>query len=158
MAARRTLKFDSLDEIVRDAEQLLAAGYNRVGKWDLAQACGHVSEWMRYGMDGFPRAPWFLRPMFWLLRNTVGGRIFRRSLATLKMPDGAPTAPESVPQPDGDAAAAVARLKEIVKRMKAFPGEPIRSPFLGRMTRDEWVKLHLMHAGHHLGFLIPKHG
>ena len=59
--ARRPLKFDSLDAVVRDAENLLASGYDRAGNWDLAQVCGHLAEWLRFPMDGFPKVPLLIR-------------------------------------------------------------------------------------------------
>ncbi len=37
MAERRQLKFDTLADAARDAEALLANGYEAIGKWTLAQ-------------------------------------------------------------------------------------------------------------------------
>lgn len=45
---RRQLSFDDLDAVMRDVEQLAASCYDRVGNWDLAQICSHLSDWMRY--------------------------------------------------------------------------------------------------------------
>ena len=45
---RRELYFSDLDEVVRDAEHLLAKGYDRAGNWNLAQVCTHLAEWMRF--------------------------------------------------------------------------------------------------------------
>ncbi|HEX6983723.1 MAG TPA: DUF1569 domain-containing protein, partial [Planctomycetaceae bacterium] len=71
---RRTLVFHDLDDAVRDAESLLAGGYDRAGNWDLAQTCGHLVEWMSYPIDGYPRPPALLRPVFWAVRKTIGPR------------------------------------------------------------------------------------
>ncbi len=54
---RRQLRFNDLDEVVRDAETLLAKGYQKAGNWDLAQCCKHLAEWMRFPVEGFPKAP-----------------------------------------------------------------------------------------------------
>ncbi|MBO0701108.1 MAG: DUF1569 domain-containing protein, partial [Zavarzinella sp.] len=70
--ARRPLVFNTLDEIVRDAEALLAKGYDKAGNWDLAQVAGHVANWMTYPIDGFPKAPVPIRAMLWALRKTIG--------------------------------------------------------------------------------------
>ena len=56
-ATRRTLTFDTLDAAVRDAEYLLAAGYDRAGNWDLAQCLDHLAAWLTYPVSGFPKAP-----------------------------------------------------------------------------------------------------
>ena len=68
----RKLAFATLDDVVRDAENLLAVGYDTAGNWDLAQVCSHLTEWLRFPLDGFPKMPVFLRPVFWLFRKTVG--------------------------------------------------------------------------------------
>ena len=153
--ARRTLSFATLDDVAVDAEHLLAGGYEPAGNWDLPQVCGHVAEWMRYGMDGFPRPPVPVRLLMWVARNTMGPKLFRKYLAEGAMPAGKPTMPQTVPAAGGDAAAAVAKLRETVEKAKAFPGPPVPSPFFGPMTRDEWVRLNCVHAAHHLSFLVP---
>lgn len=154
--SRRELTFGSLDEVVRDAEQLLAAGYTKTGNWSLAQACGHLACWFRYQVDGFPPIPLLLRPVLWALRNTVGRRMAKRLVRGGKMRDGVPTIPQSVPEPDGDDAAAVAALREAVRRWEGHAGPMHPSPLFGRMTKEEWRNGHLIHCAHHLSFLVPK--
>jgi hypothetical protein len=154
--ARRELRFDTLDEVVRDAENLLAKGYDKTGNWDLAQVCGHLAEWVRYPLDGFPKAPLLARPVFWLVRHTVGKRMGRAMLAGGKMKTGIPTAPQSVPAPGGDDAAGVGRLRESIARWKAHAGPLHASPLFGGLTREQWEKGHLIHCAHHLSFLVPR--
>ncbi len=155
MATRRQLKFDSLDEVVRDAESLLAKGYERAGNWDLAQCCGHLVEWMRFPMDGFPRPPLPIRMMFAVLRPLVGRKELLRAIEKSEMRSSR-TDPRTIPPSGGDPAAAVAKLKDTVERMKSYTGEIRPSPFFGKMTREEWFGLNRVHAAHHLSFLIPK--
>lgn len=153
---RRTLAFATLDEVVADAENLLARGYDRAGNWDLAQVCSHLAEWLRYPMDGFPRIPVVMRPVFWLLRKTIGPRELRKMTDGGKMPAGAPTLKESVAPPGGDAAVAVANLKATIERFKASEGPYHPSPLLGTLTKDQLVRVHCVHGAHHLSFLIPR--
>jgi hypothetical protein len=155
MVTRRQLRFDSLDDIVRDAEHLNAVGYDAAGKWDLAQVCGHLTEWLRFPMDGFPRAPLPIRALFAVLRPVIGRKELLRAIAKNEMRSSA-TDPGTVPPPGGDPAAAVAKLKETVERAKAYAGEIRPSPFFGQMTRDEWFGLNRVHAAHHLSFLVPR--
>ena len=157
-ATRRTLKFESLDDVVRDAEHLLASGYDRAGYWDLGQAASHVAAWMSYGMDGFPKAPWAIRAILGVVRLAVGKKLLRKLFASGVMPTGGPTVPESVPDEGGDPAAAVATLRETVERAKAHAGPLHPSPLYGSLTKDEWVRLNLIHAAHHLSFLVPRQG
>jgi hypothetical protein len=157
-AARRELRFESLADAVRDAERLLAAGYVRVGNWSVGQCCGHLANWLRYPIDGFPRMPLALRPVAWLVRTTVGPRIGRRMLATRRMGDGWQTIPVSVPGAGTDDAAAVAEYRRAVERWEGHAGPLHPSPLFGAMPKDDWRVGHCVHAAHHLSFLVPKGG
>jgi hypothetical protein len=152
---RRKPTFASLDDVVRDTENLLAKGYDRAGNWDLAQVCSHLAEWMRFPVDGFPRVPLLLRPMFWLMRATVGKKMRAKVLAG-GFDAGGQTMPQTVFASGGDAPAAVAKLKEVAERFKAHAGPICPSPLFGAMTKDEALQLQLKHCEHHLSFLIPK--
>ena len=63
--------------------------------------------------------------------------------------------PQTVSQPGGDPAAAVAKLKETAERFEAHAGPVYPSPLFGAMTKDEALQLQLRHCEHHLSFLIP---
>jgi hypothetical protein len=153
--ARRQLRFDSLDEAVRDAEQLLKRGYDRTGNWNLAQVCGHLADWMTYPVAGFPKAPLPIRMMLGLLRRTLGRKMMAKYLRE-GMPAGKPTMPQSVHAAGEDAQRAVERLSEAARRFQAHSGEYLPSPLFGPLTRDEALKLQLAHCAHHLSFLVPK--
>jgi hypothetical protein len=152
----RSLDFGDLGAVVRDAELLAAAGYDKVGNWDLAQVCGHLTEWMRFPLDGFPRPGLPVRLMLWALRHTTGRRMLRRTLARGSMPGGSPTLPQTVPPPGGDEAAAVEQLRRVVTRFRSHAGRFHASPLFGEMDRETWTRLQLIHCAHHLSFLIPK--
>lgn len=156
MAVRRELRFESLDDIVREAEHLLAVGYEPAGKWDLAQCCGHLSEWFRYQLDGFPRPPLLLRPVFWAVRNTVGPRMGRKLLTEGTMKAGLPTIPQSVPPAGANDAAAVGHLRAVIARWDAHDGPFHPSPLFGPMSKEAFRRVHLLHAAHHLSYLIPR--
>jgi Protein of unknown function (DUF1569) len=151
---RRKLSFATLDEVVADAENLQAKGYDRAGNWDLAQVCSHLADWMRFPLEGFP-VPLLLRPILWMMKVTVGKAKFRKYLAE-GMPAGKPTIPSTVAASDSDPVAAIAKLKQSVERFKAHTGAIIPSPLFGAMNKDEALRLQLVHCAHHLSFLIPK--
>jgi hypothetical protein len=156
--SRRPLTFDSLDEAVRDAEELLASGYDKVGNWDLAQVCGHLTNWLTYPIDGFPKVPLLLRPMIWALRNTIGRPKYEKYVKERSFPAGKPTVPQSVPHPGEDAKQAVAQFGQAVKRFQEYEGPLYPSPLFGALTKNEAQALQLVHCAHHLSFLVPKMG
>ena len=96
-----------------------------------------------------------LRPVFWLLRATIGKKIRTKILAG-GFPTGGRTMPLTVFPPGGDAAAAVAKLKDVAVRFAAHTGPVHPSPLFGAMTRDEALQLQLKHCAHHLSFLVPR--
>lgn len=153
---RRQLTFDNLDQVVLDAESLQANGYNRAGKWDLAQVSDHLADWMRFPVEGFPRAPAPIRLMLWMARKTIGRKKLMEYITTKSFPAGKPTMPTTVHQPGGDANAAVANLKRAVERLRNHTGPIVPSPLFGPMTKDECVQMQLVHCAHHLSFLVPK--
>jgi Protein of unknown function (DUF1569) len=153
---RRQLRFNDLDEVVRDAEGLLSKGYEKAGNWDLAQVCGHLAEWLRFPVEGFPRMPAPIRAIFWVARKTVGRKKLLTYITTGSFPAGKPTMPETVPPPGGDPRQAVEKLRKSVERLKAYTGTIVPSPLFGAMTKDEAVRMQLVHCAHHLSFLVPK--
>jgi hypothetical protein len=155
MPERRQLTFATLNDAVADAENLLAVGYEKAGNWDLAQVCGHLSEWLRFPIDGFPKVPLLLRPVMWLMRVTAGKKLRAKVLAN-GFDAGGRTMPQTVPVSGGSDAAAVAKLKETVERFEAHAGAIHPSPLFGPMTKDEARELQLRHLAHHLSFLVPK--
>ena len=152
---KRRPKFVDLNEVLADVE-LLRAGYVSNGNWTLGQSCEHIANWMRYPMDGFPVPPIFLRPIFWVMKITMAERMKSKIMAEGFSP-GMPTAPESVPNQDQITDAdGIASLKKVIDRANSFSGVLIPSPLFGPMDKETLIKVTLLHAEHHLGFLEPK--
>lgn len=154
---RRKLEFHELADVSREAQRLLAQGYLSVGKWNLAQVCNHLNEWIRFPVDGYPPTPYLLRPLFWALRSTVMPAKLKKYLADNSFPAGKPTMPQTVYAPNHSSdQAAVEKLAATIERVGDFRGPLHPSPLFGAMDRETHLKLQLVHAGHHLGFLVPK--
>jgi len=153
---KRQLSFKSMDEMLAEVRSLLEKGYTSNGNWTLAQVCGHLSDWMRFPLDGFPKPPLPLRMIFWVMKKTIAPGMKRKILAE-GFKSGMPTAPETVPKPDAMTdQQAVELLQQTVDRTQAYQGELIPSPLFGPMDRETLQKVGLLHAEHHLGYLEPK--
>jgi hypothetical protein len=146
---RRTLSFASLDEVVADAEQLVAAPDVRMlGNWPLGTLLAHLALAINRSIDGIAfKAPLYLR----LLGLFFKGRILRKGLEPgVRLPKEREAAAfPSVSSQEGLDALhqAVGRAKN--EKMTA------RHPFFGKLTHDEWLRFHLRHAEMHLSFAVP---
>ena len=153
---KRELKFESFDDMFAEIDSLLQNGYHANGNWNLSQALTHISAWARYPIDGFPTPPLIMRPMFWIMKVTVGSSMKRNILAN-GFSGGMPTATESVPtasQHSDDAATQT--LRDTIDRVQNYQGEFLPSPLFGRSDKDTLNAITLLHAAHHLGYLEPK--
>jgi hypothetical protein len=153
---RRTLTFATLDEAVRDAERLLANGYERAGNWDLAQCCQHLAVLMGWPIDGFPRMSFPRRVAAWCLKHTIARRWLRKVLETGVWPTGTPTDERTIVIPGGNDAGAVAELRRAVDRLLNHAGPFRESPLFGMLDKETLVRLHRIHTAHHLSFLVLK--
>lgn len=145
---RRQLRFANLAEAVCDVEHLLENGHRTLGRWTLAQICNHLSESIRYSLDGFPgrHAPW-------PVRVTLGKLIRTLMLTTGRIKEGVPLT--GVYQQDAtlDAGEQLAILRAVIERFESASEFKLH-PLIGRMTREQWESFHCIHCGHHLSFAI----
>ena len=147
--ARRPLDFRSFDAALADVDRLRSAGYDAAGFWDLARALEHLTTFMRLSLDGFPmKYPAVVR---------LGGPVIKWwTLRTRRMPAGVKTPRPFEPSGSVAEAQAVADFRAVVGRVEHPAAAFHPSPLLGRLTPDEWRQLHLIHAAHHLSFLVPR--
>ena len=146
---RRTLDFRSLSQVVDDARRLQENGCQAVGNWDLAQVCRHLADALNASIDGFDvQAPWILRVLF-------GKAFFRKIRARRSMKAGFQLPEKYVPRPGQNPSEALASLEAAVERFGRRQGPLFPHPFFGKLSPEEWTDLHLIHAAHHLSFLVP---
>jgi Protein of unknown function (DUF1569) len=153
-AARRSLRFETLDDAILDARHLCEieqAGKLRTsGSWTLGQALNHLATWVDYAYDGAPvRVPFFIPWVMTLLKNKVLNQAMKTGARIPGVKDGT-IATEIVPAPDS-----FIHLQKSYDRLaNQVPAQP--SPLFGRLTHTEWIKLHLRHAELHLSFLAAQ--
>lgn len=146
---RRTLRFDSFEQMLADAETLAASSAARtLGKWPLASLLEHLAMSINCSIDGFPtKAPWFIRLIGPLLKSGA----LKKLSPGIKLPKRAEA--EAYP-PVNSVAEALEHLKSAATRTKT-ERMTATHPAFGKMTHDEWFQLHLRHAELHLSFVLP---
>jgi hypothetical protein len=149
---RRRLDFRSWEELLADADRLARVGYDRAGKWSLTQALDHVGAGLRVAVAGSSkRMPWVMR---------MSARSFALPVmrAWRWIPAGLPAPAWWQPQvaADADDSAAVERFRAEVEAFCAHRGPYHPHPAFDRIDRESYEDLMLIHASHHLGFLVPR--
>ncbi len=150
VADRRTLRFDTLDQIQEEAERLAASEVKPLGNWSAGQVLGHVAIAMEKSIDGASfRASWWMRLI---------GPLMKKRFLTKPMPSGfqmpEDMAHEFAPGEDSTVEESLSSLRQAITRLKS---ESVRDPHpvFGALTREEWDQLHMRHAEMHMSFLAP---
>jgi hypothetical protein len=144
---RRTISYDTLDDVMPDLEQLLQ-GHTTVGTWSLAQICRHVATVMRRVVDlpaSTPQDP----------SQRVGEDQKRQVFESGMIPEGLPGPPEVMPAQALGEREEAEGLRQAIAYYKASPGPVIPHRFFGPLCKEEWDRLQLIHIAHHMSFAIP---
>ena len=150
---RRKLTFYSLDDILRDAEQLAAAEHRTTGQWTYGQILHHMAKGADACFDGFGPTfvPWWAR---WFIAPLAKKRFLTTTMrAGIKVP---PEVSQLTPDPQISVEAALAELRRALGRFeRETPTMP--HPFLGRLrNKQEYIQLQLRHSELHLSFVHPR--
>lgn len=146
---RRRLDFRSWPEILADIDHVHRSGYQRAGNWDLSQILDHIGEGLRTAVSGFEhRGPW-------VVRKLIGPIILKRILRQRGMKAGIKVPHWWLPGPQRDESEAVNRFRADLAAFQELKGSPQPHPFFGPLSKSQWNDLALIHASHHLSFLVP---
>jgi len=157
-APRRTLKFNSLADLSAELDRLESAHragtLRHTGNWTPGQIFQHLAIFMRCAADGFPPGkPPLLMKLFMQLV------IKRLAVRGDSPPPGIKLPPEAaflIPKGDVTFDAGLSELRTVISRVTER-GEKFThpSPVFGKLTHEQWAKLHFGHCQHHLGYLQP---
>ena len=152
----RQLKYANFEELLADVDSLSKNGYSSHGNWTLGQACGHVADWARFPMEGFPKPPLFMRAIFGTMKITGVAKRMANKILEDGFKPGMPTAPETVPGATFTDEEGVAKLHQTIEQLNTFSGQLQVSPLFGQMDMATHIKVSLLHGAHHFGYLEPK--
>lgn len=144
----RQLDLHTFDELRTEILSLSTRPYQRAGQWSLGQNCQHLAKILNQSIDGFDiRLPWFIRIFSGFIKNRV--------LKNRCFPKGVQAPKPFLPDKQADDEQGVSELLKAIQRYQHHTGPLQPSPLFGRLSREEWDQLHLIHASHHLGFILP---
>jgi len=153
---RRALAFTSLDAVVADAEMLVNAEESgrlrALGNWTIGQACGHLSTWINFALDGYPpevKAPWIVKLLVKPLKGKLLSGKMPVGVRIKKFPEGT-LGTERLAAREG-----LERLRKSCARLKVEAPRNL-NPIFGALTHEEWIKMNIGHANLHLSFFVVK--
>jgi hypothetical protein len=156
IAEHRTLRFNSLEELLAEVDRIVAAeqrsALRRTGNWTPGQVFGHLAAWINYGYEGFPPGstpPWFVRVIVRMMKKSLCTKPMRRGFRMPRVVEGT-YGTELLSTDEG-----ARRLRQAIARLQRHEPPKYHSPALGPMSDDERIALNLRHAELHLGFLWP---
>lgn len=144
----RHLDLRTFDELQTEVMSLISHPYHRAGQWSLGQNCQHIAKMLNQSIDGFDfQVPWFIRIFSGWMKNRV--------LKSRSIPNGIQAPKLFLPDDQTPDADGVSQLLTAIQRYRHYTGPLQPSPLFGRLSRSEWDQLHLIHASHHLMFILP---
>jgi hypothetical protein len=143
---RRTVHYESFDDLLADAERLAAGDVHTLGNWSYGQILKHVAKSLDASIDG---VGFMLPAPLRLVMKTF----MKRRFLTKPLPTGFKTTksflPDETSVDDGLAAlrAAIARQSHETERAL--------HPAFGRISSQDWDLFNLRHAEMHMSFVKP---
>ena len=152
VSGRRTLHFDTLDELRAELDRLAASQVETIGNWSYGQILKHLEIGLRATVDGGIdfKLPWYFRMLAPLLKNRM---IYKPMRPGFKLP--AAIAAKVVPPEDTPPAEAMRDLRKAIDDFEHAPELQPHAMF-GDLPRDQWIQYALRHCELHLSFVIPK--
>ena len=152
VAGRRSLRFETFDDLRADLTALEWIETRTLGNWSEGQIYKHLA--LAFDMmskDAPFRMP---APVQWVMRTFMKKRMLSTGLsAGFQAPKRAQA---MIPDPiEADVAREQLRASiNDAENATEFPPHPV----FGRLTREEWIAFELRHAELHLSFLVPVEG
>lgn len=147
VAGRRKLRYESLDDLLADAEKCAAGDTKQLGNWSPGQIFKHLAGAMESSIDGFDKL--FPLPMRMALNVLMKKKFLNQAIpAGFKAPKN--SQPAKTSNEEG-----LTLLRNAIERQKREPKRAMH-PGFGKFTREEWEKFHLRHAEMHMSFLVPQ--
>lgn len=146
-AARRTdVRFENFEALRREIGTL-RGGYVRTGNWSLEQACFHLDQTMAVAMKPGPYdsdTP----------EQLARGEMFKEVMRTGVLPSGL-VSPGFAHPPANTPASAIDAYLGTLDRFEKHPGPFAPHRLFGNLPPDVRKQHQLIHAAHHLSYLIP---
>jgi uncharacterized protein DUF1569 len=147
---RRTIRFEGLDDLQREAEFVASRPGKTLGNWSVAQIVDHLGKAIDASYNGPPvSAPWHIR--------LILAPLIRPGMLSKGMPAGFSLPGRMshfLPDASPEMESSLQNLRNWLHRLKT-EAPLLKHPAFGSLSHDDWIRLHLRHGELHLSFIIP---
>ncbi len=142
---RRTVRYESLDELLSDAQRLSEVEVRTLGNWSQGQIYEHMARSLDSCIDGTDFS--LPAPVRWLMRLVI-----KRKFLHVALPPGFKTTPSFDPE-ETSAEQGLSSLEKAIARQKQ---ESNRAPHpaFGNIGKEGWNDFNLRHSELHMSFLV----
>ena len=142
---RRTVRYESLDDLLADAEQIASSNVRTLGNWSLGQIFKHNAMALDSSIDGsdfsMPAPVRFLMTL-----------LMKRKFLTKSLPPGFKSTDKFIPA-ETSTEEGLAALREAVDR-QLRDSKRVPHPGFGKLTNKEWNDFNFRHAEMHMSFVV----
>ncbi|MDZ4686024.1 MAG: DUF1569 domain-containing protein [Planctomycetaceae bacterium] len=153
VAGHRRLQFQSLDEVLAEAEHLATVSTRQLGHWTLGQILVHLAAAYEKSLDGYDYRPgWPLRLLLRLVGPLGKQWVLRRGMPAGVRPP-ARIFQEIAPPDDATTEEGLRAFRAAIHRLQTEVRDEAKMFHI--FTRDELDQFHMRHAELHLGYIVP---
>ncbi len=143
------MTFQSLEELDIFLLSLKTKEVTTTGNWTLAQILCHIGDSIDFFLskrEGVVSIPIFIQ-------DTVGKLLFQKFLFFNKMDPGLPNPIKKGEPKNGDPKEELERVIYLSKIFYESKGPFNSHPVFGKLSKDEIIKLHLLHCSNHFSYI-----
>ena len=149
VAGRRTVRYESYDDLLADAERLAGGKVTTIGNWSYGQILDHLAKALGTMIDGIEfRVPLPMRLMMMVF--------MKKKFLNETLPPGfkiGPSARAVLPE-DISVEEGLDRLRTAIARAKSESKRAFH-PALGNLPTHQWDQFQYRHCELHMSFVLP---
>ncbi len=146
----RKLIFSDLQSIQNELVYLQDKKIATHGNWNYQQILAHLSDGLEFTLENKKTKT---APMPEFIQNTVGKAILSYILFwgfPPNLPNPIRDVPVTITTEQSDQ---IETLISLLHKLQNAEGPLSPHPIFGKLTKEEWIKLHCGHFAHHLGYV-----